>query len=185
MTALPPPSDLVRRAMEADPQALTELYKYFAPRVYRYVYMRVGDVDLAQDIQSEVFVRMLESIHTYEDRGWSISSWIYRIAQARTIDIMRGKRRRQWIDLEEEQILADGPEEALLAELEHHVLRKAMKHLCEPQQRVILLRHVYGLSIEETARQMGRNVGSVKALQHRALTRLSLLMQVELGEHTT
>lgn len=183
MAALPLPSDLVLRAKNADPQALTDLYKHFAPRVYRYAYVRVGDVDLAHDIQSEVFLRMLESIHTYEDRGWSISSWIYRIAQARTIDLMRNKRRHRLTDISEEQILADGPEEALGAELEHEVLRKAVGRLCGPQQRVILLRHVYGLSIEETARQMGRSVGSVKALQHRALTRLYRLMQVELGEH--
>ncbi|RRR75461.1 MAG: sigma-70 family RNA polymerase sigma factor [Candidatus Viridilinea halotolerans] len=182
MTALPLPSDLIRRAQAADPQALATIYEHFAPRVYRYAYGYVNDYDLASDIQSEVFLRMLESIGNYEDRGWSISSWIYRITQARTMDTLRSKQRYGCAKLDEENVLIDGPEILMGTAFENKALRRAVQRLCAPQRRVILLRHVYGLSIEETARQMGRSIGSVKATHHRAIVRLNALMRTELEE---
>ena len=58
-------------------------------------------------------------------------------------------------------------------------LKRALAQLCPAQRRVLLLRHVYGLSLDETARQLGRTVGSIKALQHRAHERMTQLMQAE------
>jgi RNA polymerase sigma-70 factor, ECF subfamily len=176
------PNDLVRRAQAADPQALTAIYEHYAPGIFRYIYYRIGDAELARDLQSEVFLRMLEGIERYEDRGWSIGSWLYRIAQARTIDALRRGRRRAHEQLDERHCVADGPEATLAASLESGALRQALGQLGEGQRRVLLLRHIYGLSLEETARQMGRSVGSVKALQHRAHARLGALVRAQLGE---
>jgi RNA polymerase sigma-70 factor, ECF subfamily len=182
MHASPLPTDLVRRAQSADPQALAALYERYAPGIFRYIYYRVGDAELARDIQSEVFLRMLEGIGRYEDRGWSFSSWLYRIAQARTIDSLRRSQRRSHESLDEHHALSDGPESLITTGIESRVLRQGLDQLCEAQRQVLLLRHIYGLSLEETARQMGRSLGSIKALQHRALTRLGLLVRAQLGE---
>lgn len=176
------PNDLVRRTQAADPQALATIYEHYAPGIFRYIYYRVGDAELARDLQSEVFLRMIEGIERYEDRGWSIGSWLYRIAQARTIDALRRSRRRTHEPLDERHCVADGPEATLAAGLESGALRQALGQLGEGQRRVLLLRHIYGLSLEETARQMGRSVGSVKALQHRAQTRLGALVRAQLGD---
>ena len=89
MNATVPHHDLVRRAQAADPHAITTIYEHYAPGIFRYAYYRVGDVEQARDIQSEVFLRMLEGLGRYEDRGWSIGAWLYRIAHARTVDVLR------------------------------------------------------------------------------------------------
>lgn len=182
MTAPTFPSDLISRARAADPQALAAIYERYAPGIFRYIYYRVGDVELAHDLQSDVFLRMLEGIERYEDRGWSIGSWLYRIAHARTIDSLRRRDRHPQTPLDDWDGAADGPDADLEGSLRSSALRRAMAKLGEGQRRVLLLRHVYGLSLEETARQMGRTVGSVKALQHRAHERVAQLMREEEGE---
>jgi RNA polymerase sigma-70 factor (ECF subfamily) len=179
MTATNPHHDIIRRAQAADPAALSTIYERYAPGIFRYVYYRVGDVELAHDIQSDVFLRMLEGIGRYEDRGWSIGSWLYRIAHARTVDSLRRRDRHPQTSLEEWDATTDGPDTSIDATQRGAALHRAMGQLCEAQRRVLLLRHVYGLSLEETAGQMGRTVGSVKALQHRAHERVMRLMAEE------
>lgn len=179
MTAPALHHELIARAKAADPQALAAIYEHYAPGIFRYAYYRVGDVETAHDIQSDVFLRMLEGIERYEDRGWSIGSWLYRIAHARTIDSLRRRNRHPQTTLDEWDAVAEGPDENLDGMLLKGSLRRAMDQLCEAQRRVLLLRHVYGLSLEETARQLGRSVGSIKALQHRAHERMAELMQRE------
>lgn len=179
-TALP--EDLVRRARSADPEALSTIYERFAPGIYRYVYYRIGDAEVARDIQSDVFLRMLESIERYEDRGWSIGSWLYSIAHARTVDTMRRNKRRKQAPLSEWCAISEGPETKLTDRINEAALQEALSHLSEAQRQVILLRHSYGLSLEETANQLGRSIGAVKSLQHRAHERLARLIRTSLGE---
>lgn len=182
MTAPTPNHELINRAKAADPQALAAIYERYAPGIYRYIYYRVNDAELARDIQSDVFVRMLEGIGRYEDRGWSIGSWLYRIAHDRTIDTLRRFDRQPQLPLELSSPAVDGPDSGVDNSTERAAVRRGLSQLNESQRRVLLLRHEYGLSLEETARQMGRTVGSVKALQHRAVQRLGTLVRAELGE---
>ena len=92
------PTELARHA--ADHHALGAIYERYAPGIFRYVYYRLGDPELARDIQSEVFLRMLEGIGSYEDRGWPIGAWLYRIAHARTGDALRRRGRQPNVPLE-------------------------------------------------------------------------------------
>jgi len=179
-TALHP--ELVRRAQAADSHALTAIYERYAPGIFRYIYYRVGDAELARDVQSDVFLRMLEGIEGYEDRGWPIGAWLYRIAHARTIDALRRQSRQPQVPLEPWSLLTGGPDEGVELSADRAALRRAMARLNESQRRVLTLRFIYGLSLEETARQMGRTLGSVKSLQHRAIERLARLTREELGE---
>lgn len=175
-------AELVRRAQAADPQALTAIYERYAPGIYRYIYYRLGDAELARDVQSDVFLRMLEGIGGYEDRGWPISAWLYRIAHARTVDALRRRDRHPQAPLEPWSLLTDGPDEGVELSADRAAVRRALARLGDSQRRVLSLRFIYGLSLEETARQMGRTVGSIKSLQHRACERLARLTREELGE---
>jgi RNA polymerase sigma-70 factor (ECF subfamily) len=179
-TALHP--ELIRRAQSADHHAITAIYERYAPGIFRYVYYRLGDAELARDVQSDVFLRMLEGLDGYEDRGWPIGAWLYRIAHARTIDAIRRRGRQPQVPLEPWSLLTGGPDEDLELSADRAALRRGMARLNESQRRVLTLRFLYGLTLEETARQMGRTVGSVKSLQHRAAERLGQLTREELGE---
>ncbi len=172
----PIPAEIVRRAQAADPHALSAIYERYSPGIYRYIYYRVGDAELARDLHADVFVRMLEGIGSYEDRGWSIGSWLYRIAHDRTIDNLRRRGRQPVTALEEWSETCAGPEENLERNARRATVRKALAQLPESQRQVLTLRFLYDLSLQDTADQMGRTVGSVKALQHRAQQALERLL---------
>jgi len=170
-------SELVVRAKAGDHAAFTQIYERYAPAIYRYIYFRVGEAELAEDLQAEVFLRMLEGIHRYEDRGWPISAWLYRIAHDRTIDTIRRRRNRQQMPLESWGGMCDGPEGSVSAKLEFEEINRSLNDLTADQRQVIQMRFMGDMSIQEVARRLGRTEGSVKALQHRGLQSLARRLQ--------
>jgi RNA polymerase sigma-70 factor, ECF subfamily len=170
-------SELVVRAKSGDHGAFTQIYERYAPAIYRYIYFRVGEAELAEDLQAEVFLRMLEGIHRYEDRGWPISAWLYRIAHDRTVDTMRRRRNRQQVPLETWGGSCDGPESSVEVQLDHEELNRMLDDLTDEQRKVIQLRFMADMSIQEVAKTLGRTEGSVKALQHRGLQSLARRLQ--------
>ncbi|MFV9504293.1 MAG: RNA polymerase sigma factor [Oscillochloridaceae bacterium umkhey_bin13] len=181
MTVAPLHHDTIYQAQHADPQALTAIYERYAPEIYRYIYYRVGDAELARDLQADVFVRMLEGIDRYEERGWSIGAWLYSIANARTVDCLRRSGHYATATLDPEALAVAGPDELLDQSNACAVVSRAMAQLNERHRQVLLLRTSYGLSLDETARQLGCSVGAIKSLQHRALERLRTLVTAELA----
>lgn len=184
MTRTSNESELIMRAKSADPGALAAIYERYSSAIYRYIYYRVGDAELAEDLRAEVFLRMLEGIGRYEDRGWPISAWLYRIARDRTIDSLRRRYKRPQLPLEEWSDTCDGPESIVDVQLDYEELRHHIDFLTETQRQVILLRFMGELSVQEVARQLGRTEGAVKALQHRGLQSLARLLQTRSNDQT-
>src|SRR5258706_10174820 len=112
---------LIARAKAGDVEAIGRLYERYAPQIRRYIAVRLGDPAQAEDICGDVFVKVLESLDRYEDRGWPFSAWLYRIAYARTVDVLRQARRRPSLPLDEALLGAlDPPDEAVMARLAYH-----------------------------------------------------------------
>src|SRR6266498_3577660 len=169
-----PEARMIERAKSGDPDAISALYERYAPQIQRYIAARLSDPVLAEDVCADVFVKVLESLSRYEDRGWPFSAWLYRIAYARTVDVLRQSRRRHSIPLDERQLGAlDPPDEAVMSRIAYHEIKGAMDILTREQQLVLRLRFDEDRSLAEIAQSLGRSVGSVKALQHRGLTRLA------------
>ena len=170
--------NLIIRAKTRDPEALAEIYQRYHAGIYRYIYHRVQDVELAEDIAAEVFVRMLEQIDRFEDRGWPISAWLYRIARDRSIDVLRRQRKRATVPIQPWHSQADGPEAAVLRSMERDEIRPLLDGLTSDQRRVIELRFWGEMDIQTTASKLGRTEGAIKALQHRAVDTLNRLISV-------
>src|SRR5438132_1094127 len=100
---------LIARAKGGDADAISALYERYAPQIQRYIAARLGDPIQAEDVCADVFVKVLESLARYEDRGWPFSAWLYRIAFARTVDVLRQLRRRHSVPLDERQLGALEP----------------------------------------------------------------------------
>lgn len=170
-------SELIHRAKSADPHALSLIYERYARCIHRYIYARVGDVQLAEDLCAEVFLRMLEGMPQYEDRGWSVLTWLYRIARDRTTDTLR-RHSKTPLSFETLRAISDGPETILATQFEHEEIRQTLTRLPRSQQQVIQLRFVDELSVREIAERLGRTEGSVKQLQYRGLQNLAFLLQL-------
>ena len=174
-------SQLIKRAKSYDAGALSDLYRRHADAVFRYVYYRVGDREVAEDLVGDVFVRALEGLPAYQDTGTPFEAWLYRIAHAKVVDYYRRQKVRRAAPLDES--LASGEETDLshLAAQRDDVRRvwDALRHLTGDQQQVISLRFIAGYSTAEVAGVMGKTEGAIRALQHRALASLRRLLEIE------
>jgi RNA polymerase sigma-70 factor, ECF subfamily len=169
---------LVQRAQAGDDAAFARIYERYAPAIYRYIYRRVEDEELAKDLQADVFTRMFEGLPRYTDRGWPISAWLYRIAHDRSVDSIRARSRRRQISLEDWGGTCEGPEQSVGQQLDYEELHRSLYSLTAEQRQVIQMRFLAGLSIQEVAQQLGRSEGAIKALQHRGIQTLGRQLRV-------
>jgi RNA polymerase sigma-70 factor (ECF subfamily) len=174
-------SRLIEKAKAYDSEALSELYRRYANAIFRYVYYRVGDQVVAEDLASEVFVRALEGLPSYEDIGRPFEAWLYRIAHARVVDHYRKRNRQPVTPLDERWAAGDetDPRQVALYRDDTRRTWEAVNDLTDEQQQVISLRFIAGYSTREVARLLGKTEGAVKALQHRALASLRRLLEGE------
>jgi RNA polymerase sigma-70 factor, ECF subfamily len=169
----------IAAAQQGNEQALTTLYETYVDSIYRYIFYRVDSPEVAQDLTSEVFLRVVEGLSGYQDRGLPFLAWLYRIAHARVVDHYRHPA-----SAGESQDLAalelgveDDADSSLMATYQQQQVRQALACLNDEQQQVVLCRFIDGYSLQETAENLGKTVGSVKVMQHRALRALHQLLK--------
>ncbi len=170
---------LLERAKALDERALESIYDEYSDKIYRYIYHRVGDPDVAEDLTALTFTKMLEAIHSGKEWRTSFSGWLYRIAHNLIVDHYRRKGRAQHVSLDVGLPLraenAD-PFQAAAKALQQESLREAISQLTPDQANVIVMRFIEGYSIAEVAKAIGKTEGAVKALQFRAVERLRRLL---------
>jgi RNA polymerase sigma-70 factor (ECF subfamily) len=170
---------LVRGAQSHDPLAFDRLYEHFADPLYRYFYYRSGDQHVAEELVSEVFLRIVEAIVQFRlpdhAQARAFSGWVFRIAYTRLVDYYR-QQKRQSVELDESIAAPFSADEVVDRSLEHEELREAIKRLTPEQQQVVVLRFVERLSTEEVAIITGQTIGAVKAMQHRALNAMAKIL---------
>jgi RNA polymerase sigma-70 factor (ECF subfamily) len=171
---------LLERARAYDEDALGELYDQYAPLIYAYLYRRVHDAQLAEDLTGEVFVRVLQAIQSEQFWHTSFRGWLYRIAHNLVVDHYRKQPPVPMLALDEKLVAAQGdPDSALAEKLSRQGLLAAISHLTLDQQQVLVLRFGEQLAAREVAEVMDKSVGAVEALQHRALTALRRILKEE------
>ena len=167
--------ELISLSQQGDTEAFARLYACYVERITRYVYFRVTDHQLAEDITSRIFIKMLEKLKTYQVGQLPLIAWLYRMAHNAVIDHYRTKR--TLISLEDvnqaEVRQEDGIEEKLDLQVKSQQLRAALQVLTEEQQKVLILKFIDGLSTREIARRLGKQQGAVRGLQMRALQKLA------------
>lgn len=173
---------LIERAKQSDADAFTQIYEDSYSRILSYIYYRVSDRETAEDLAADVFVRMVRKIDTYEDTGRPIIAWLYTIAGNLVLDYHRRDSKYQWLPIEDREIVSTHDPTALAdLNLTSERLAKAIQELTDEQSNVIVLKFVQGLSNAEIADIMGKQEGSIKSLQHRALQSLKRILEKEDG----
>jgi RNA polymerase sigma-70 factor (ECF subfamily) len=172
--------DLVRRAQNGSAPAIRELYLSHHQQIYRFIWSRVYDPDLAEDLTGEVFVRMLKNLPSYEDRSIPFRAWLYGIARNLVIDHHREKHPRIILPLDNiagEQAADASPEERTEQTMKFEQMRQMLEQINPDEREVVELRFLAGMSLKETALATQKTIAAVKALQHRGLTSLRSIFQ--------
>jgi RNA polymerase sigma-70 factor (ECF subfamily) len=166
--------DLVDRAQQGDRSALEELYLLHFDRIYSYLHMSVGSRHDAEDLTTQTFVKMLESIGRFRWRSVPFSAWLFRIAHNLAMDHFRARRR--WQPEEEipepAGVEEDSAEDQALASIGDASLLELIARLSPEQRQVLTLKFVFRFSNGEAAAILDKTEGAVKSLQHRALATL-------------
>lgn len=179
-------AELVARLKDRDEDAYREVLARYSDPLYRYLYGITGDTQLSQDLLGDTFLRVVEQIDRYTERGVPFKAWLYRIAHNLALNAIRRDRRFVAVaDLEQVARPITDPAIRIANQLEEAALRAALRaslpELTEEQQQVVVLRFVNGLSLAETAETMGKNENAIKQLQFRALRALERQIERRAG----
>ena len=165
---------LVARAQGGDRDALEDLYLQHFDRIYSYLHMTVGNRHDAEDLTTQTFLRMLESIGRFEWGSAPFSAWLFRIAHNLAMDHFRSRRRWQPEEEVPEPVGAveSSAEEEAIRLLSSQSMFDLIDQLSDEQRHVLILKFVFDFSNAEAATVLDKTEGAIKSLQHRALASL-------------
>jgi RNA polymerase sigma-70 factor (ECF subfamily) len=176
--------ELVKQA-QGSPDAFAKLYDQYYPRIFGYILRRSANLEAAQDITSETFLKALGKLWQFRWRNVSFSSWLYKIASNEINQYFRKAEYKKSISLEElheqgfELLSPHDPESELIEaqeKLKQHQdfleIQKKITKLPAKYQEVIALRFFEKKQINEIAEILGKREGTIKSLLHRAVEKL-------------
>jgi len=186
------------RARRGEPEALSALYRQLLPGVFGYIAARVPDRATAEDLTSEVFLKMVEGVsrlRASDEAG--VAAWILQIARVTVAGYYRQRERQPELvpfeysfeeEYRENQVIPASdpnidPARRAEARDEWDTVVKAINTLTEEQRQVLIGRLILGYDVATVARMMGKNANAVKALQFRALHSLQRLLKHSSPEH--
>jgi RNA polymerase sigma-70 factor (ECF subfamily) len=174
---------LVERAQAGDSGAFALLYDRYVDTVFRFIYFRVGNRPLAEDLTADTFLRALKRIGSFTWQGRDLGAWLVTIARNLVADHFKSGRYRlevstgDVLDADQADRGPEGsPEAAVVDHITNVTLLTAVQQLNPEQRECIVLRFLQGFSVAETAATMGKNEGAIKALQYRAVRALHRLL---------
>lgn len=171
---------VVEQARSGDAEAFGRIFDHYHVAVYRYVVSRVGRPVDAEDLTQTIFVKALEALPRYEPRGIPFGGWLFRLARNAVIDHQRTRREHGDLDsLAERTDEAEPPEVVVATRQDLEAVGAALATLTPEQREAIELRFFAGLSAREAAAAMGKQEGTVRGLQFRAIGALRRQLGIE------
>jgi RNA polymerase sigma-70 factor, ECF subfamily len=169
---------VVEAAKDGSHDALTSLYEFYFPRVFRYVAARLGSGEDAEDVTEEIFLKIINNIGRFTWRGLPFGAWVFRIARNEVVSHVRKQRYRTATAPLSESIQDDSQDHVADVERQSQldIVREAAEKLPEAQRQVVALRFGAGLSVAETAATLGKSENNVKVLQHKAIAKLQKMV---------
>jgi len=162
-----------------DPQVISAIHNQYYPDIYRFARFRVSDEVTAEDIAGEVFIRLLEAVHKGRGPRINLRGWLLRTTANIVNDYFRKIYNRPVEELSEMHensmdlyLPQEDPVVILERSEQNRLVQNGLEKLTDAQKLVVTLRFANKLSLEETAKLMGKNANTIKALQCRALIAL-------------
>jgi RNA polymerase sigma-70 factor, ECF subfamily len=174
---------LVQEARDGDAWAFGLLFDHYHLPIHRYIASRVHRPSDAEDLTQLVFVKALEALPRYESRGIPFGGWLFRLARNTVIDHVRTRHDHADLDAAIGQAGGEaGPDEITVARQELDEVAEAMAALTDEQRDAIALRFFAGLSAREAAEVMGKQEGTIRGLQFRAIAALRRKLGIDAPE---
>ena len=162
----------IRRAQK-DPECFGPLYRKYHEQIFRYIYQRMDDEELAFDVTSQVFMKALNNLHKYEYRGVPFSSWLYRIAKSELYQSFRDRKAERTVNIESFQLfeMIDEFEEDQTEENKRKLFNSLAK-MKEKDLQLIELRFFERRSFKEIGEILEVTENNAKVKAFRAIEKL-------------
>ena len=158
---------------QLNPKKFDPIYRKYYTKIFTYIDRRIQNKDLASDITSQVFIQAIQRIHSYEDKGYSFGSWLFRIAHNTLCQEFRDVKRSKVIDLEINQlVLVEGLDESSEKEERLRILEIALKKMKRKYLEILELRYFDNLTFCEIGLHLGISENTAKVRYFRALDKL-------------
>jgi RNA polymerase sigma-70 factor (ECF subfamily) len=167
-------ADLVKKAKEYDKNALAYICEYFYTRIYKFVFFKVANTNDAEDITSDVFVKMVNRIET---QNGSFTSWLYKIATNTVIDYYRQRETKKTVEFNEKLKNNAQYHTKVEDDLTLEKIRESLDKLTEEQKEFITHKFFNGLDNKEISGIMNKTEETLRVLQYRALKALKEILK--------
>lgn len=161
------------KAAQSDPKRFAPLYDKYHEQIFRYIYQRMDDKELAFDVCSQVFLKALNNIERYEYRGVPFSSWLYRIAKSEVYQSFREKKAKRTVNVETVQLegfIEDWEEDT--TEENRAILLNIIGKLKEEEVQLIEMRYFEKRSYREIGEILDLTENNAKVKTHRVLNKM-------------
>lgn len=177
---MPEPTDeraLLERARQLDERALSEIHTRYYAEIYRYALYRTSRAEVAEDVASEVFMRLLDALHAGRAPQTTVRGWLFGVANNLVADYFRAAPRES-AELDESLAAPSTPATEAEFNWQRAQVQTAMCQLTREQQHALTLRFAEGFSVEVTASVMGKTPNAVRVLQFRAVEALKRVLKI-------
>jgi len=171
-------SELATRAL-AEPAAFATLFDRYFPLIHKYVLYRVGDVNTADDLTSEVFEALMTALPRYKPDKAPFGAWLFGIARHAVNDHHRNQKNKREVHSEVmDQLIANDPlpEEASLSLEADHRLLTALKQLTNREKDIIALKFAANLTNRQIAKLTTLGESNVGVILYRSMQQLRQLL---------
>ena len=175
MTVLPEDDAVLVEQAKRNPEEFGAIYERYVYKIYTYIYYRTGNIHDAEDLTTNVFMRAMNHLPKYTDRGLPFSSWLYRIAHNLVSNWYRDQKRCEVISLQNSSVPenpSNNPVNIAASNEDTEMLLGVIRSLPPDRQELLILKFVEKLSNKEIGLTMRRSEGAIKSLYHRTLISL-------------
>jgi RNA polymerase sigma-70 factor (ECF subfamily) len=166
---------LFLKVIKQDPEAYGQFYDLYVDRIHRFIFFKVNSTSDAQDLTSETFLKLWQSLKEGKEIK-NLNSFVYTIARNLVIDFYRKRatHEQESIDRDEVREIPDKTNFLHQQEVDDQLqgVLRGLDKLKDEYREVIVLRFLNELSISEISAVINKSGGSVRVLLHRAMKAL-------------
>lgn len=163
---------LIKRLNSGDERAFLEVYDYYTPKIFRYIYYQVGqNKELTEDLAQQTFFKAWEYIIKKSKPVDNVQAFLYRVARNLVVDLWRNKYKESLPLLDDMiETTEEFPrwQEKIEAKVSVEVLAKTLNQIHQHYREVLIMRYLDELEITEIANLLEKDKNSVYVLIHRA-----------------
>ncbi len=177
--------ELVRRCLAGENSAWEELIKGYSRKIYNLCYRFTGRTQEAEDLTQEIFVKVFQTLGSYDALQGTFSTWLNRVARNHLVDhYRRTKKDRATSSLEDELATLEAkpsPEGRPMSRVEsrerQELLQRGLNRLSPDLREAVILRDLRDLDYQEIAQVLGVPEGTVKSRINRGRLELARVLK--------